>query len=184
MNTLRKKWFSSGQMALIERLLRDQGRKHAKGYAIAFAMMWVIASTTTRSAWIMKDIIDRIFVDRSIEAMWAIGATIVAIYTAKGFATYGQQVVLSKIANNIIAEIQTRIFDKMLAMDISFYNARHSTEFIARQAFIAQSASGALNLLITALGRDILTTVGLGFAMFMQDRKSTRLNSSHCDWSP
>ena len=43
------------------------------------------------------------------------------------------------------------------------------SEFIARQAFIAQSASGALNLLITALGRDILTTVGLGFAMFMQD---------------
>ena len=84
-------------------------------------------------------------------------------------ATYGQQVVLSKIANNIIAEIQTRIFDKMLAMDISFYNARHSTEFIARQAFIAQSASGALNMLITALGRDILTTIGLTYAMFAQD---------------
>jgi ATP-binding cassette subfamily B protein len=167
--TLRKKFLSAGQLALIERLLRDQGRKHAKGYGIAFAMMGVIAATTTLSAWIMKDIIDRIFVDRSIEAMWAIGGTIVAIYTAKGFATYGQQVVLSKIANNIIAEIQTRIFNKMLAMDISFYNARHSTEFIARQAFIAQSASGALNMLITALGRDVLTTIGLGFAMFTQD---------------
>ena len=39
----------------------------------------------------------------------------------------------------------------MLAMDIGYYNVRHSTEFIARQAFISQSASGALNLLITAL---------------------------------
>jgi ATP-binding cassette subfamily B protein len=76
---------------------------------------------------------------------------------------------LSRIANNIIAEIQTRIFDKMLAMDIKFYNDRHSTEFIARQSFIAQSASGALNMLITALGRDILTTIGLAFAMFSQD---------------
>jgi ATP-binding cassette subfamily B protein len=169
LNPLRKKLFSNGQLHLIERLLRDQGRKHVKGYVLAFAMMGVIAATTTLSAWIMKDIIDRIFVDRSITAMWAIGASIMAIYTAKGFATYGQQVVLSKVANNIIAEIQTRIFQKMLAMDISFYNARHSTEFIARQAFIAQSASGALNMLITALGRDILTTIGLGYAMFMQD---------------
>ncbi len=168
-NRLRKSLFTTGQMHLIERLIRDQGMKHVKGYALAFAMMGVIAATTTASAWIMKYIIDRIFVDRSIAAMWAIGGAIMGIYVAKGFATYGQQVVLSRIANNIIADVQTRIFDKMLSMDIKFYNDRHSTEFIARQAFIAQAASGALNLLITALGRDILTTIGLGFAMFMQD---------------
>ncbi len=166
---LSKKLFSKGQLHLIERLLRDQGRKHVKGYAVAFAMMLVIATSTTLSAWIMKDIIDRIFVDRSIAAMWGIGAIIVTIYVAKGFATYGQQVVLSKIANNIIAEIQKRIFDKMLAMDIGYYKERHSTEFIAQQAFVAQSASGALNMLITAIGRDALTTVGLTIAMFAQD---------------
>ncbi len=71
---LRTKLFTSGQMHLIERLLREQGRKHAKGYVIAFAMMAVIAAATTLSAWIMRDIINRIFVDRSISAMWAIGA--------------------------------------------------------------------------------------------------------------
>ncbi|SNB68648.1 ATP-binding cassette, subfamily B [Rhodoblastus acidophilus] len=166
---LAKKWFNAGQMHLIERLLREQGRKHVRSYVIAFAMMGVIAACTTFSAYIMKDIIDRIFVDRSIEAMWAIGGAIVTIYVVKGFATYGQQVTLTRIANNIVAEIQTRIFDKMLAMDIAFYNRSHSTEFIARQAFISSAASGALNMLITALGRDILTTLGLTFAMFQQD---------------
>jgi ATP-binding cassette subfamily B protein len=164
-----KKWFSAGQLHLIERLLREQGRKHVKGYAIAFLMMGMIAVCTTASAYIMKDIIDRIFVERSIRAMWAIGGFIVAIYVTKGFATYGQQVVLTYIANNIVAEIQTRIFDKMLAMDMSFYNRSHSTEFIARQAFISSAASGALNMLITALGRDILTALGLTIAMFSQD---------------
>ncbi|MCW2285074.1 ATP-binding cassette subfamily B protein [Rhodoblastus acidophilus] len=166
---LAKKWFTAGQLHLIERLLREQGRKHVKAYVIAFAMMGVIAACTTLSAYIMKDIIDRIFVDRSIEAMWAIGGAIVAIYVTKGFATYGQAVVLTKVANNIVAEIQSRIFDKMLALDISFYNRSHSTEFIARQAFISNAASGTLNMLITALGRDILTTVGLTFAMLQQD---------------
>jgi len=166
---LAKKWFSAGQMHLIERLLREQGRKHAKAYVVAFAMMGLVAACTTISAYIMKFIIDRIFVDRSIEAMWAIGGAIVTVYVVKGFATYGQQVVLTRIANNIVAEIQSRIFDKMLAMDMAFYNKRHSTEFIAQQAFISNSASGALNMIITALGRDILTTLGLTFAMFQQD---------------
>lgn len=166
---LAKKWFTEGQLHLIERLLREQGRKHVKAYVIAFAMMAVIAACTTLSAYIMKDIIDRIFVDRSIEAMWAIGGAIVAIYVTKGFATYGQAVVLTRVANNIVAEIQSRIFDKMLALDIAFYNRSHSTEFIARQAFISSAASGTLNMLITALGRDILTTIGLTFAMLQQD---------------
>jgi ATP-binding cassette subfamily B protein len=166
---LGKKWFSAGQLHLIERLLREQGRKHMKAYVVAFAMMGVVATCTTLSAYIMKDIIDRIFVDRSIEAMWAIGGAIVAIYVTKGFATYGQQVVLTRIANSIVAEIQTRIFDKMLALDLAFYNRSHSTDFIARQAFISNAASGALNMLITALGRDILTLIGLTFAMFSQD---------------
>ena len=165
----RTRLFNEGQLHLIERLIRDQGRKHAKAYVIAFLLMGIVAVTTGMTVFIMKDIMDRIFVARSIQAMWAIGGAIVAIYTVKGFANYGQSVVLSKIANNIVAEIQTRIFDKMLAMDISYYNARHSTEFIAKQAFIAQSASGTLNLLITALGRDILTTIVLGYAMFVQD---------------
>ena len=155
----------------MQRLLREQGRQHARGYAAAFLMMAVIAVCTTASAWIMKFIIDRIFLERSIEAMWVIGGAIMAIYTVKGAATYGQQVILSRIANNIIAQVQTRIYDKMLGMDIAFYNARHSTEFIARQAFIAQSASSALNMLVTAIGRDFLSALGLGIAMVAQDPK-------------
>lgn len=165
----RKRFFTAGQMHLIERLLREQGAKHVKGYIFSFVMMGVIAATTTLSAYIMGDIVNRIFVDRDIEAMWAIGGAISAIYIAKGFATYGQQVVLSRISNSIIAECQGKIFDKMLAMDISFYNARHSTEFLARQAFISNSAGNALNTIVTGLGRDILTTLGLTFAMFQQD---------------
>ena len=98
-----------------------------------------------------------------------IGGVIVAIYAVKGFATYGQTVVLARVANNIVAEVQRRIFDKMLAMSLGYYSVRHSTEFIARQAFISQSASGTLNLLITVLARDVLTLIGLAGVMIAQD---------------
>ena len=45
----------------------------------------------------------------------------------------------------------------MLRMKIAYYANSHSTEFIARQSFIGASASSALNLVITTLGRDLLT---------------------------
>ena len=144
--------FAGANMRLIGRLLSDQGPKHWKGYAFALAMTVIVAWTTALSAWIMKDVINEIFVAKKVAAVWVIGGAIVAIYTAKGFATYGETVALSRVANNIVAEVQRRIFDKMLGMSLGYYSVRHSTEFIARQAFISQSASGTLNLLINSVG--------------------------------
>jgi ATP-binding cassette, subfamily B, bacterial MsbA len=155
--------------ATLRRLLTDQGPKHWKGYLFAFAMMALIALTTSLSAWIIGRIVDKIFVARDLRAVWEITAAIVAIYTVKGLATYGQQVVMSRVGNAIVAEIQRRIFDQMLRMKVSYYGRSHSSEFIARQAFIAQSASSVLNLLITTFCRDALTIVGLVIVMVSQD---------------
>jgi ATP-binding cassette, subfamily B, bacterial MsbA len=155
--------------ALLRRLLLDQGAKHWKGYIFAFAMMGLIALTTALSAWIIGRIVDKIFVGHNLNAVWEITAAIVAIYTVKGTATYGQQVALSRVANSIVANIQKRIFDQMLRMKVAYYSRSHSSEFIARQAFIAQSASTVLNLLITTLSRDALTIVGLIVVMVSQD---------------
>ncbi len=155
--------------ATLRRLLLDQGTKHWKGYVFSFAMMGLIALTTALSAWIIGKIVDKIFVAHQQSAVWEITAAIVAIYAVKGLATYGQQVSLSRVANSIVADIQTSIFDQMLRMKVAYYSKAHSSEFIARQAFIAQSASGALNLLITTLSRDALTIVGLVVVMVSQD---------------
>jgi ATP-binding cassette subfamily B protein len=155
--------------AALRRLLTDQGFRHWKGYVFAFAMMGLIALTTSLSAWIIGRIVDKIFVGRDLRAVWEITAAIVAIYTVKGLATYGQQVVMSRVGNAIVADIQRRMFDQMLRMRVSYYSRAHSSEFIARQSFIAQSASSVLNLLITTFCRDALTIVGLVIVMVSQD---------------
>lgn len=158
-----------GNAALILRLLDDQGRRQWRGYAIAFACMAVVAFTTSATAWIMGDVIDKVFIGKDYAAVWLIAGAMVAISVVKGLASYGQQVVLARIANSIVADVQRRIFDKMLAMRVAYFAATHSTDFIARQSFITRCASSALNLLITALARDALTLVGLASVMILQD---------------
>ena len=79
-----------------------------------FAMMGLIALTTALSAWIIGQIVNEVFVGRSLAAVWEITAAIVVIYTVKGLATYGQQVVLSRVGNSIVANVQRRMFDQML----------------------------------------------------------------------
>ncbi len=159
----------SDNSALIMRLVRDQGIKHWKGYAFALMTAALIGLTTGLSAWIMKNVVNDIFVAKNMAAVWGVGGAIFLIAVVKGFAAYGQAVVLARIANSIVANVQTRIFDKMLGMNLAYYNARHSSEFIARQAFISQAASTTLNLMISRLASDVLTLVSLLYVMIAQD---------------
>ena len=159
----------NGSLSLISRLLREQGLVHWRGYAIAFAFMGLIGWTTAMSAWLMKDVINEVFISKNERAIWILAGTVVGIYFLKGVATYGQQVSLSRIANQIIASVQKQMYDHMLAMDVRFYAERHSSDFIARQSFIATSAGTALNLIITSLGRDTLSLIGLTAVMVLQD---------------
>ncbi len=160
---------SSSSLSLISRLLRDQGVQHWRGYVFAFSCMAAMAASTAASAWVMRHVIDQVFIDKNMTALWQISAFLVFISVLKGLSAYGQQVALARVANAIVADVQRRVFDKMLSMTVGYFGARHSTDFIARQSFIAQSASNALNMVITGLSRDTLTLIGLLSVMILQD---------------
>ena len=61
------------------------------------------------------------------------------------------------------------MFDKLLRENIGFFADRHSSEFIARLTTGAAAVSSVINLLITALGRDLLSLIGLVTVMVIQD---------------
>jgi ATP-binding cassette subfamily B protein len=160
---------SGKQGGLLRRLIQEQGPRHWRGYAAAFGCMALIAATTSLSAWLMKDVINKVFMERAQGAVWWLSGAVLAIYVVKGLSTYGQQVILSRIANAIVADVQRRIFRHVLEMDVPYVSNRHSSEFIARQSFVAASCGQVLNTLITTVGRDLLSVVGLLGVMVAQD---------------
>ncbi len=56
-----------------------------------------------------------------------------------------------------------------MSESIAFFSERHSSEFLARLTSGANSVTQVLNLLINALGRDLLLLIGLVAVMVMQD---------------
>jgi ATP-binding cassette subfamily B protein len=151
----------NGSPALIRRLFLEHGRNHSRRYAVSFAMMAVGAACTAGMAFIIGPGIDQAYSERNFVGVAVVGAILIVLFTVKGLATYGQAVMMARIGNDIIAANQRRMFDKLLAQDAGFYADRHSSEFAARITFGAGSASLALYLVINALGRDVLSLVGL-----------------------
>ncbi len=156
-------------LALIRRLVLEYGLVHWKKYAIAFGLMAITAGATALTAYLMGVVINEAYINRSFPGIVALGAVTVVLFAVKGAATYGQAVMLSRIGNRIIAQNQRRLFERLMQQNLSYFSERHSSEFLARLSTGANSATQVLNLLVTAVGRDFLTLIGLVGVMVVQD---------------
>ena len=154
---------------VLKRLFADNIRRFASRYILAFILMAIVAAATAASAWMMKDLINKVFIDRDPMFMTIICVAVVVIYTAKGLAAYGQEVLLARIGNKIVAEIQERLYASILRQDFAFFHEMGSAELITRLTHNARAAATALNLMATSLGRDLLTVISLVFVMISQD---------------
>ncbi|MGD0851481.1 ABC transporter ATP-binding protein [Bradyrhizobium sp.] len=158
-----------GAAILIRRLVMEQGALYWRRYLLAFALMAVSAATTAGSAYLLGQVINQAYVDKNVRGIAILSGVTVVIFIIKGAATYGHQVILSKISNAILANNQRQLFSKLMSESIAFFSERHSSEFLARLTAGANSVTQVLSLLINAVGRDVLSLVGLVTVMLMQD---------------
>src|ERR1043165_8323947 len=164
-----------GAAILIRRLVMEQGFVYWRRYVTAFALMAVSAGATAGSAYILGQVINQAYIDKNVTGIAILSGVTVVLLFIKGLATYGHTVILSKISNAILANNQRRLFAKLMNESIGFYSERHSSEFLARLTAGANSVTQVLNLLINAVGRDLLLLVGLIVVMLVQDAYMTLL---------
>jgi ATP-binding cassette, subfamily B, bacterial MsbA len=159
----------NGNAALVRRLLVEQAATHWRRYMLALLMMFIAAASTSLGAYLIGDVINQAYVHKNLPGIIVLAVVTATIFLIKGFATYGQAITLARIGNRIVADNQRRLFAQMLRQNLSFFSDRHSSEFIARLTTGTTAASAVLNLLITALGRDLLSLIGLATVMAVQD---------------
>ncbi len=158
-----------GARHLIKRLLTEQGLVHWRKYLIAFTLMGIAAGCTALIAYLIGSVVNEAYINRNMTGIFVLGGVTVALFTTKGLATYGQTVMLSRIGNRIVADNQRAVFAKLLNEGLGFFSDRHSTEFIARLTTGAAAATQVINLLITSVGRDLFSLIGLVTVMVVQD---------------
>jgi len=158
-----------GAAILIRRLIAEQGIAYWRRYLTAFVLMGISAGATALSAYILGQVINQAYVEKNIPGIAVLSGVTVLLFIVKGASTYGQTVILSKIGNAILANNQRRLFAKLMSESVGFFSERHSSEFLARLTAGANSVTQVLNLLINAIGRDLLMLIGLVVVMVTQD---------------
>jgi ATP-binding cassette subfamily B protein len=119
---------------ILKRIIAENGRDHLWGYVFAISCLVIVALSTAYTAWIMKSVINEAFEHRRADIVWVICFTIFVAFVLRGFASYGQAVVLSKIGNNIVARYQQRAYAHLMKLSLGYFNQTRSAHVVAQCA--------------------------------------------------
>ena len=154
---------------VLKRVIAENGREHLRGYLVAIACLVIVALSTAFTAWIMESVVNEAFANKRADLVLIICGAIFVAFVLRGFATYYEAVILSKIGNNIVARYQRRLYSHLMALSVGFFNESRSA-YLAAQ--ISQNVTGirdVLNMTVTSLARDVLTLVALIGVMISKD---------------
>ena len=156
-------------MVLIRRLVMEQGVVYWRRYLVAFTLMAAAAGATAGATYVLGQVINQAYVDKNIPGIAMFSGITVILLFIKGVATYGHMVILTKISNAILATNQRQLFAKLMRESVGFFSERHSSEFLARLTAGAKSITDVLNMLVNAIGRDLLMLLAMIGVMVWQD---------------
>jgi subfamily B ATP-binding cassette protein MsbA len=155
--------------ALVWRLARDFMRPHVRRILFAFLLMGLAAGSTAGRAWLMEPVLDRIFVAREGSLLLLIAGGALALALVKGLADYGEAVLMTRVGQRVIADVQIALFARLMRADLAYFHAHPSGTLISRFTSDAALLRSAAANVLAAIGKDAVTVVFLVGVMFYQD---------------
>ena len=156
-------------VALVLRLARAFMRPHVGALALAAALMGVAAASTASRAWLMQPVLDRIFVARDGSLLWVLAGGALALAVVKGLCDYSCAVLMTRIGQRIIADVQKALFARLMRADLAYFHSHPTGTLISRFTSDAVLLRAAAANVLGGMGRDAVTVVFLVAVMFYQD---------------
>src|SRR5438067_753893 len=160
---------SATSFALIGRLVRGFMRWHLAGIMLALLCMAIAAASTALRAWLMEPVLDRIFIAREGSLLFLLGGAALVLAILKGLADYGQTVLMSRIGQRVLTDVQNALFARLMRADLAYFNANATGTLISRFTNDVGLLRNAAANVLAGMGRDAVTVVFLVGVMFYQD---------------
>jgi ATP-binding cassette, subfamily B, bacterial MsbA len=115
---------------------------------IAMIAMFFVAAMTGLQAYLVKDLLDKIFMERNVFFLNILPIIIVLIFFLKSFFYYLYYFLLEKIGQSIIRDLRILIFEHIHAQSLSFFHDMPTGTLISRVisdiTLMQQAVSNAL----------------------------------------
>ncbi|MFC1672974.1 ABC transporter ATP-binding protein [Pseudomonadota bacterium] len=154
---------------LMARLWRECIRGYVGRLLLAVVFMGLMAGATALSAYLMKPVVNEIFIARDREMLWLIGGAVLATFFVKGASNYVQATLMAQVGLKIVADLQNRLYRHVTDLDLGFFHNTSTGTLVSRFTFDIGSIRVSVSHAITVFGKDMLSLIGLVAVMFIQD---------------
>ncbi len=121
----------------------------------------LVAIGTSGTAYVIKPLLDEIFVNKNEQMLAVIPFLVIALYAAKGFGRYIQAYYISYIGGDIIRIVRDNLLSHILKLDLAFFNEKHGGELISRITNDINRIQGAVSNQIAKIIQESLTVISL-----------------------
>ncbi len=145
-------------------------------FLFAIILMFVVAGTTASYAYLVKELLDKIFVAKNEKMLTIIPLAVIVITIVKNTALFIQtrtmQIIMAKVTQNI----QEALYRKYITSDISFFDNTPTGAMISRIFQTTASIANGINTILVILLREIITVIALTVVLFIQNPILTLFN--------
>lgn len=136
---------------------------------VAMVCMLVVAFATAFSAYLVKPVLDDIFLNKDVFKLMILPIVVIILYLVKGAAMYGQRYLMSYIGQRIVANIRRDMYYCLQDLDLSYFFKNSTGGILSRLINDVNLLRGAVSGAVTSLLRDFFTIVGLIFVVFYRN---------------
>lgn len=137
----------------------------------AFIGMILVSLTTASIAYMMKPLLDDIFVNKNLEMLYSLPIFIILIFLLKGIGGFVQAYYMSYVGQDIVRRVRDKMMAHILALDMSFYYKYHSGELLSRITNDINRIQGAVSTQLATFFRESFTAIALIGVVIYQSPK-------------
>ncbi|MEJ2638161.1 MAG: ABC transporter transmembrane domain-containing protein, partial [Desulfosarcinaceae bacterium] len=151
--------------------LIDLVRRHWGRMALAMLCMVLMAMASAAIPFLIKNVVDDIFVERNAAMLRMLPLVVVLIYAVLGSSMYGQEYLMSYVGQDIVRHLRNRLYARIQAMPIAFFHMHQTGVLMSRVTNDVNIIRNMVSSAITGSLRDVFTIIGLICVIFYRDWK-------------
>lgn len=129
----------------------------------------MISGATTAMGYLIKPVIDDIFVNRNTTGLLLLPMLVIAIFLMKGLGSYGQEYFMNYVGEDIIRRLRNQLYDRIQDLPLSFFQKERTGTLMSRVTNDVNILKAMVSTAVTGSFRDASTIIGLTAVIFYQN---------------
>ncbi len=132
----------------------------------AMVCMLLTAATSSAVAYLVKPVIDDIFMKKDEKMLALLPALVIVIFLVRGGAMYGQEFLMGFVGERIIKRLRDLLYDRIMDLPLSFFHEKKTGVLMSRVTNDVNVVKNMVSNVVTSALRDFFTVIGLVCVIF------------------